>query len=574
VAIPSRLVSVALLLLVVAAGCGVGAGSPENNLRASAAAMIATPLRLSPEGEATLLASIDAGSLPDLRRPNFVNYRVPAKKFYDSVGHKLVWIKGAQPTNQALAVIDLLQNADQKGLNAEDYDGSRWAKRLAVLQRENLQTSELDLVRFDLALTVSAMRYASDLHIGRVNPRHVHCGFDIEHKKLDLAEFLLRSVLDAPDVKTAFEQVEPPFAVYRRAQKALQTYHRLAREDDGELLPSTKKPVEPGDIYPGTPRLTRLLRTLGDLPADAVIPPDRMVYDGTLVDAVKRFQHRHGLEPDGGIGPDTLKQLNTPLQRRAEQLRLALERWRWLPHDFSQPPIVVNIPEFKLRAFNDQYKPVLTMKVVVGRAYRHRTPVFAQEMKYVIFRPYWDVPPSIERAELIPEIEKDSGYIAKHAYEVVDSRTRIVTDATADLIQQLRSGQLAIRQKPGANNALGHVKFVFPNEHDVYMHGTPAVELFRKSRRDFSHGCIRLENAEELAVWALRSNPEWTRDRIRTAMNGNQTVRVNLAKPIPVLIVYATAIVLESGEVHFFDDVYGHDAVLQRVLAKGYPYSD
>lgn len=574
-AIPGRLVSFVVVLLVAAAGCGVGGGSPENNLPPSPEATVATPLPLSAEGEAKLLALIDTGNLPDLRCPNFAAYRVPAKKFYDSVGHKLVWIRGTRPTKQALAVIDLLQGAEKKGLNAEDYDGPRWAQRLAMLRRENQQNSEFDFLRFDLALTVSAMRYASDLRIGRVSPRHVHFGFDIECKKTDLGDFMRGNVVDAPDVTTAFEQLEPPFAVYRRAKEALEIYQKLAREDDAELLPDTKKPVEPGDTYPGIARLTRLLRNVGDFPTDAPISSDPTVYGGALAEAVKRFQQRHGLEPDGRIGRDTLKQMNTPLARRVEQLQLALERWRWLPHEFLQPPIVVNIPEFKLRAFGDQYKPVLTMKVVVGKAYRHRTPVFAQEMKYVIFRPYWDVPPSIQRTELVPKIEKDGGYIAKHAYELVDSRTRVVAEgATADLVQQLRSGQLAIRQKPGTNNSLGLVKFVFPNEHDVYMHGTPAVELFAKSRRDFSHGCIRLENPEELAVWVLRSNSDWTRDRIHTAMNGNKTVQVNLAKRVPVLIVYATAIVLENGEVHFFDDVYGYDAVLQRVLAKGYPYSD
>jgi murein L,D-transpeptidase YcbB/YkuD len=522
VAIPGRLGSVGLLLLAAAAGCGVRGGAPDNNLPSSAERMVAAPLRLSPEGEATLLALIDAGNLADSHWPDFADYRVPAKNFYDSVGHKLVWIRGTQATNQAVAVINLLQNADKKGLNAEDYDGPRWAERLALLQRASLQNSEPDLVRFDLALTLSAMRYASNLHIGRVNPHHVRFGFDIEHRKMDLAEFLRSNVVDASDAKTAFEQLEPPFAVYRRAQKALETYQKLAREDDAELLPDTKKPLEPGDTYPSIARLTRILQSVGDLPADAAISPDRMTYEGALVSAVKRFQRRHGLEPHGRIDRDTLKQMNTPFARRVEQLQLALERWRWLPPEFPSPPIVVNIPEFKLRAFNDQYKPLLTMKVVVGKAYRHRTPVFAQEMKYVIFRPYWDVPPSIQRTELVPEIEKDRGYITKHAYEIVDFRTRVVTESeTGDLVQQLRSGQLALRQKPGANNALGLVKFVFPNKHDVYMHGTPALGLFAKSRRDFSHGCIRLENAEELAVWVLRSNSGWTRDHIRAAMNGN-----------------------------------------------------
>ena len=558
-----------VVLALLAAGCGGERGAP------SAETAVAAAGRLSPQGEATLLAVIEAGNLPDLRRPNFSDHRTCVKNFYESVGRTLVWTKSTQPTNQALALIDLLQNVDKKGLDPEDYDGPRWAERVGLLLQPNLQDSERNLVRFDLMLTVSALRYASDLHIGRVNPRYVHFGFAVEHKKTDLAEFLRRNVVGAVDVKTALEELEPPFPVYRRAEKALQTYQRLAREDDAELLPHAKMPVELGDTYPGITRLARLLRLVGDLPADAPLSPQLTVYEGELVDAVKHFQQRHGLEPDGRIGRDTLRQLNTPLTRRVEQLELALERWRWLPPQFSEPPIVVNIPEFKLRAFDNQYRPVLNMKVVVGRAYRRRTPVFAQQMKYVVFRPYWDVPPSIQRGELVPEIEKDRSYLAKHAYEIVDSRTKVVTEGTSEeVLQQLRSGQLAIRQKPGPNNSLGLIKFVFPNENNVYMHATPAVELFAKSRRDFSHGCIRLENAEELAVWVLRSNPGWTRDRIRAAMEGNKTVQVSLAKPVPVLILYATAIVLENGDVHFFDDVYGHDGVLRRVLSNGYPYSD
>ena len=574
VAIRHRQICIVVLALLATSGCGVDKGPPEKNSSPFPQTNVAYFRQLSPEGEAALHERIGAGYLPDLRRPDFSPDRTTVKNFYRSVGYALVWTTDTGPTDQALALADLLRDADTKGLNPEDYDGPRWAERLRLLRQAALQHSESDLINFDLMLTVSAMRYASDLHVGRVNPRRVHFGFPIEGKKTDLGEFLRRNVLRAADVKTALENLEPPFPIYRRAQKALQTYQRLAREDDGELLPKAKKPIEPGDAYPGITRLARLLRLVGDLRSDALISLQPMTYEGELVEAVKRFQQRHGLEPDGRIGPDTLKQLNTPLAQRVKQLELALERWRWLPSKFSEPPVVVNIPEFKLRAFSDQYRPVLTMKVVVGKAYRHRTPVFAQDMKYVIFRPYWDVPASIQRGELLPEIETDRVYLAKHSYEIVESRTRVVTEGTSeDVLQQLRSGQLAIRQKPGPNNSLGLVKFVFPNENNVYMHGTPAVELFAKPRRDFSHGCIRLENPEELAVWVLRSNPGWTRDRIRAAMEGGKTVQVSLAKPVPVLIVYATAIVLENGEVHFFDDVYGHDAVLGRVLGKGYPYS-
>jgi len=214
------------------------------------------------------------------------------------------------------------------------------------------------------------------------------------------------------------------------------------------------------------------------------------------------------------------------------------------------------------------------MNVVVGQAYRHDTPVFVGSMRYVIFRPYWEVPPSIAQREILPALERNPAYLTKASLEFVDARQNPVPSesVTPDTVQQLRKGQLFVRQRPGPKNSLGLVKFIFPNEFDVYMHDTPSTELFAKSRRDFSHGCIRLEKPAELAAWVLRDNPGWTRERIHTAMNGDKTEQVNLAHPIPVLILYATVIVSEDGVVHFYDDIYGHDAALDRALEKGYPY--
>jgi murein L,D-transpeptidase YcbB/YkuD len=239
----------------------------------------------------------------------------------------------------------------------------------------------------------------------------------------------------------------------------------------------------------------------------------------------------------------------------------------------------VNIPEFRLRAYDDQYRPELEMKVVVGKAYGHQTPVFSGSMTHLIFRPYWDVPLGIQRAELAPKIAKDPAYLVKNDYEIVNSRREVVSTGTvsADMLRQLRSGKLFIRQIPGDKNALGPVKFLFPNEHNVYLHGTPAKALFSKSRRDFSHGCIRVEKPEELALWVLRGVPGWdtdhVMDQIKDAENGAGSRQVNLDQPIPVLIVYGTAVVREDGEVFFFDDIYGHDATLEQLLDHGYPYS-
>ena len=314
---------------------------------------------------------------------------------------------------------------------------------------------------------------------------------------------------------------------------------------------------------------------MGDLPPDAPPPADPALYDAALAEAVKRFQRRHGLDDDGRLGPGTVKQLNVPPADRVRQLQLALERWRWLPSEFSSPPIVVNIPDFRLRAADAKGNVALEMRVVVGKAAPTQTPVFSRDMTYVVFRPYWNVPPSIRGGEIVPAIKRDRNYIANKRYEVTTPDGKVVTDGpiSDDVLAKLKAGQLAVRQKPGPANALGLVKLIFPNEFNVYLHSTPSQALFAKSRRDFSHGCIRVEKPAELAAWALRNNPDWTLERVREAMqSGPDDVTVKLDRPVPVFIVYATALAYENGEVHFYDDIYGHDADLAQALAKGYPY--
>jgi murein L,D-transpeptidase YcbB/YkuD len=471
-------------------------------------------------------------------------------------------------------VIALLLQADQKGLAAEDYDGSRWAGRLAKLKPTAARPAEADALHFDVELTVCVMRYISDLHIGKVNPRHFDFGFEVDAKKYVLPSFLKENVVDAPNVDEVLAHVEPPYEGYRQAIQALQKYRELAQKDNWEQLPEVKKTLAPGDSYAGVPRLTRLLRLVGDLPANADVPADGTVYQGALVDAVKNFQRRHGRDADGRIGAQTLADMNVPLGRRVRQLQLTLERWRWLPLGYLYPPIVVNVPEFRVRAYDEHMKAALAMNVVVGKAYNHSTPLFIDSMEYVIFRPYWNVPYSIAKAELLPGVAKDPDYLTKKGFEVVDGRENVVGAGTvsSDELQQLRAGKLFIRQKPGPKNSLGLAKFIFPNNFDVYMHDTPSTELFAKSRRDFSHGCIRLEKPADMAVWVLHDNPGWDMERIRAAMNGEKSQQVNLKHQIPVLIIYGTAVVPEDGQVHFFDDIYGHDVALDKVLEKGYPY--
>lgn len=474
---------------------------------------------LSAEGQAWLRTTIASGH-SDLRWPDFSDYSKHLNKFYIN-GDSLWWVRAMEPTPQARQAIALLLQANQKGLSAADYDGDLWSGRLAKLKPATRQPVEADALKFDLALTVSVMRYISDLHIGKVNPKHFAFALDEEPRKYDLPEYLKDRVVDANDVAAVLAEVEPPYPGYRNTVAALQTYMKLAAQDDGEQLPAPaapKKAIAPGDTYPGVPRLTRLLRLVGDLRQDANIPLDSQVYDGPLADAVKSFQSRHGRNPSGRIDAQTLADLNVPLRRRVQQMQWTLERWRWLPDSYQRAPIVANIPEFRLRAYDKDFNIGVTMKVVVGKSYGHNTPV------------------------------------------------------SSETLQQLRAGKLFIRQLPGPKNSLGLVKFLFPNSYNVYMHDTPAQEFFAQSRRDFSHGCIRLEKPADLAAWVLRNNPGWTPERIHAAMNGDAPQQVNLAQPIPVLIVYGTVIVLSDGVVHFYDDIYGHDASLEKVLAKGYPF--
>lgn len=503
---------------------------------------------------------VNAGRLPGLRWPDFSDYRARVQDFYRSANFGYTWIEDGEATPQAKAMIEVLSRSDTKGLDPEDYDVSRWAGK---------STSEAGRAEFDLALTISVMRYVSDLHFGKVNPGLFHQGGE---QQMNVAEFIRGRLVNAKDVSAALQDIEPPYPGYRRTQQALQRYSVIGREPD-VILPPIKNTVDPGAVYEAAPGLSALLRKFGDLPAGPQFTSESR-YDGVLVEGVRRFQARHGLEPDGRIGKATLAQLNTPVSRRIRQLQLTLERWRWAPHGFPRPPIVVNIPEFKLRAMNREYKTELEMKVVVGKAYSHQTPVFSANLREVVFRPYWNVPLSIQRAELLPKLAEDRLYLVKNQFQVVTAREELVSEGEVDdgILARLRSRELRIRQIPGPRNSLGLIAFRFPNEYDVSLHATPATVLFSKSRRDFSHGCIRAEKPEELAEWALREQVGWTPERITQATHGEKTFRVRLDQPIPVLIVYATAVAPEEGDVRFFEDIYGQDAELEQLLAKGYPY--
>jgi murein L,D-transpeptidase YcbB/YkuD len=499
----------------------------------------------------------------------FAAYREQIKTLYESAHYVPLWIKGDEPTSQATYLMEALRGSRLKGLNPSDYE----AESLATTSRTLKGATALAQASFDAALTQSVMQYISDLRIGRVNPKHLKVDIDVQAKKYDLPEFIARQVVNAGNVQSVLEQIEPPYAGYRRIENILKQYLDLAAKGDGPKVPAGTRTIAPGDTYAGTAQLAQRLQLLGDLPPGGNFDS----YSGGLVEGAKHFQARHGLPADGKLDAATLRELNTPLSSRVQQIDDALERWRWMPTEFQQPPVLVNIPEFRLRAYSADHQLALSMNVVVGKAAPTQTPVFTNEIKFIVFRPYWNVPPGILRRTVIPGILKSSGYLARERFEVTDSSGKLVSP-TDDLVAGLRSGKYFVRQKPGPTNALGLIKFMFPNTYSVYLHSTPSTELFARSRRDFSSGCIRLEKPADLASFLLRNQLDgqqpWTLALVQKAMDsGSDNRQVNLAVKIPVLILYVTAVAEEDGTVHFFDDIYGHDKRLDALLAKGPPYS-
>jgi murein L,D-transpeptidase YcbB/YkuD len=517
------------------------------------------------DASARLCRLIETGELPDLRWPDFTNYREQVRQFYGPA-FSPAWTSNSAPTPQARALIQVLQSAEEQGLEPEDYDASRWTDRLARFASANPVPAE-ELARFDLALTVSALRYISHVHHGRLNPVDFQSG--LKRAPFDAAGFLKREVVAAADVPAALTQAEPTWPDYRRALKALQDYLAMARGGEGDPIPRTKENLYPNNAYAGVMQIADKLRRTGDLAAGAKIARPE-IYEEPLVSAVKHFEGRNGIEVDGILGPDTYSKLDTRFAQRATQLKLALERWRWLPADVGSRFIAVNIPEFGLRAYENG-RQALAMKVIVGEASGNRTPAFADRIESLVFRPYWKLPLHVQKNEVLPDLRKDPRYLAKNHMEVVNASGHIVDTLTPAVLRQLDSGKLALRQQPGDGNALGLVKFVFPGREGLYLHGTSERNLFSSYRRDFSHGCVRVEHPTALASWVLHNDSEWTPVRVESAMVGDQSINVKLGNPVLVFVTYYTAVVEENGDVRFFDDIYGQDAALEKALAVARP---
>lgn len=346
--------------------------------------------------------------------------------------------------------------------------------------------------------------------------------------------------------------------------RALDRYRALAADSSVPAFAPPANVVRPGATLASAGALRARLAALGDL-APTWASDSCACYDRALVEGVRRFQRRHGLAPDGVIGRATSAALAVPLAVRVDELALAMERMRREPPLGDGPYIVVNVPAFRLFAYDGtghDTAPSLDMRVVAGRARSGPTPSIIEELEYLDFWPYWRVPPSIVLGELIPAMRRDSTYLARHHMELVRGADEAVGDSvTPAVIDALRAGTLRVRQKRGPENALGRVKFVIPNVQEIYLHDTPERALFGLARRDFSHGCIRVEDARDLAVWVMRDHGGWTADSVDAVLSGPvEFRRVMLPRPIPVIVEYLTAMATADGTVWFLPDIYRREA--------------
>jgi L,D-transpeptidase YcbB len=516
-----------------------------------------SPATAQDNGEPAAASIIETGAVP------WARYVQAVTRLYALHADSPVWLEELRVSPSGRAAIHELLRAEMHGLDQADYQ----AKTLDSLARRAVREplSRIDGDRLDALLSVSLIRYLDDLQFGRLHPRV------LDRSGADTGLDLARAIHDAiagdsiPRLVTA---AAPRLAQYRNLQRLLARYRQLA--GDPSLTPiAPTSTVRVGDRYSEAAALRWRLAAVGDLDGGSAIDLSSR-YSADDSAAVRRFQARHGQPGTGELDSATVAELATPFSWRVRQIELALERLRWLPPIGSQRFIVVNIPAFQLFAFDSgggTGTSALGMRVIVGNALDTRTPVLFERMRYVEFRPYWYVPFGIARKEIIPLVQKDPGYLRRSAMEIVSLKDSVLGDAgTPDILEQIGRGELRLRQRPGLANPLGLVKFVFPNSAAVYLHGTPRPELFERSRRDFSHGCIRIEDPTTLATWVLRDRARWGRSAIAAAQHGATTVRAYLSRPMPVVVWYTTAVSAPDGKARFYSDIYGHDRKLDQAL--------
>ena len=489
--------------------------------------------------------------------------------FYGRRDYRPAWSTNAGPSRQAAALIAAIPPLAAEGLDTQRYS----VERLAALAQEVRNAKSFDdpdsqrrLADLDVELTYTYLTLAGDLAAGSLQPEKLDIEWSVKRPGAGATEPGLEAALAA---KTPGEMLKnlrsatPRQEGYQRLTQALAAYRAIAARGGWGTVPAGA-PLKTGDSGARVAALRARLAASSDLAASPAVD----IYDEAVAAAVSHFQRRHGLEPTGKVDEETLAELNVPVTDRIRQIEVNQERWRWMPASLGDRYILVNVPDFHLDVVEDGQVP-LSMRVVVGKAKSH-TPIFSSRMAYLQLNPEWNLPDDIAAKEIAPKLASDPGYLARHDMELIrgwGDKEEAVSPASVDLSKLGKGSPYRLRQRSGADNPLGQVKFVFPNPFDVYLHGTTSPHLFARSVRNFSHGCVRLEKPLDLAAYLLRDDPQWTPETIEAAIATGEHKTVSLPKSIPVYILYWTAWVDADGTVELRRDLYGHDAAIAQALA-------
>lgn len=476
------------------------------------------------------------------------------KAFYKKTDMQSIWL-GTDHMSQLIA---RMRRAKFDGLNPNDYPIAKLEKLHGVLDRAVDKQSRAIIEAW---FSAYFLQYVSDIKLGRFKPRKVDPGLHWKKKVIDELQ-ALEDLSRAKSIGTFFERWEPQNPAYLALKRILSGYYDIEKKGGWPMI-SDGDVIKPGTTSSRVAEVrSRLLVTDNSSSLAANSNPDE--YGSDLLEAVKVFQGRHGLEKDGVIGKSTLREMNVSVTQRIRQLVVSMERWRWMPEDYGTHFIGVNIARYKLFYIRDM-RVEDEMRVVVGKPY-HRTPVFSNEIKFIVLNPYWNVPRSIATNEMLPKLKANSSAYSAGGFEAL--RDGKIYDL-ASISWSQYSGKVfpfRLRQKPGPKNALGRIKFMFPNQFNVYLHDTPARKKFESAARAFSHGCVRVQRPVDLAVRVLSDVSGWDRARIQAVLASGVRTIVKLIKPLKIHIIYSTAWIGIDGKAHFGRDIYKRDKKLYHIL--------
>jgi L,D-transpeptidase YcbB len=524
----------AFVALVVALGGGACGGDR-------------VPETLPAETIAAALAVLGDDSLVTLASRDTLRVSSSTVEFYRARAWQPAWSDAQSLHGTGVALYEALGRSDEDGLPRTRYRHDVVERLHAALETKDRERRLTDSVAahyragIDMLLTEGFLRLARDLVTGTLDPAEAGIDWRIETER-PRAGIVLERLLAGGDPREIVEHLRPSIPYYERMRVALAHYRAAAARGGWPELPAGP-PLKPGERSP-TVTLLRQRLLLGADTEEARLArggeADAAFFDDELKQAVQRFQRRHGIEPDGAVGGITRKELNHTVDERIAEMKLNLDRWRWLPNELGERFVLVNIAGFELELVDDG-RVLESMNVVVGRLDRP-TPVFADSIRFVVVNPYWNVPNGIFRRDVLPALQRDPYYLARNNMEFANGR---------------------VRQRPGPRNALGRFKFMFPNDYDVYLHDTPEGDLFSRTRRDFSSGCIRIERPYDFAKLLLDLQTDAGSERVERMLTHWNERWIRLDRALPIYLLYFTAWVEEDGTVRFHHDVYGRDARLE-----------